>query len=225
MPSAKPGIVLDIGRQHQLTAGVEALQHERREVGARRVEGGRVAGRPRSHDQHVPRSSMAAPNPPIAFQRAAIPCEAGARPSDAALGRAERTAQSSEDTTQTVIRSAVLAGAGPGGEDAEVRGGSLEPCLDQLDGSAPHRRDAGTPARGRRGHRARRRRPERRWGSRSLVVPRSSATGGGAAKARVALGQRFDVGRVVVHPLPLHPAGRGEARVLRPDGALGGGHR
>ena len=46
-------VVLDVARDHQLAAPVEALDHERAQVGARRVERGRVAGRAAADDDHV----------------------------------------------------------------------------------------------------------------------------------------------------------------------------
>ena len=64
-------IVLDVGREHQLAAGVEPLEDERREVGAGGVQGGRVAGRPRPDHDHVPhvrhgaQSSHRRKRPPI----------------------------------------------------------------------------------------------------------------------------------------------------------------
>ena len=50
----EPRIVLDVRRQHQLTAGLETLQDERREVRPRGVQGGREPGRPRADHDHVP---------------------------------------------------------------------------------------------------------------------------------------------------------------------------
>ena len=47
------GIVLDVARDHQLAAPVEALDHERVHVRARRVEGGRVAGAGAPDDDHL----------------------------------------------------------------------------------------------------------------------------------------------------------------------------
>ena len=56
-PSGKPGIVLDLGRDHQLaaglTAGDHALDDERLEVGARRVDGRRQSGGSRTNNDHV----------------------------------------------------------------------------------------------------------------------------------------------------------------------------
>ena len=43
-------VVLDVARDHQLAAPLEALDHERLEVGARGVERGRVAGRAAADD-------------------------------------------------------------------------------------------------------------------------------------------------------------------------------
>ncbi len=47
------GVVLDVGGDHQLSTPVEALDHERLEVGACGVQRRRVAGRPASDDDHV----------------------------------------------------------------------------------------------------------------------------------------------------------------------------
>src|SRR6185312_11951362 len=47
------GVVLHVGRLLQQPAPREALDDERVEVGPRRVEGGRVAGRPAADDDHV----------------------------------------------------------------------------------------------------------------------------------------------------------------------------
>ena len=52
-PLGIAGVVLDVGRVLQLAAPLEALEDERLEVGPRRVEGGRVAGRPAADDDHV----------------------------------------------------------------------------------------------------------------------------------------------------------------------------
>ena len=46
-------VVLDVGRVLQLAAPLEALEDERLEVGARRVERGGVAGGPAADDDHV----------------------------------------------------------------------------------------------------------------------------------------------------------------------------
>ena len=46
-------IVLDVARDHQLAAPVEALDHERLQVGARGVQRGRVAGRTTADDDHL----------------------------------------------------------------------------------------------------------------------------------------------------------------------------
>src|SRR5258706_16467052 len=56
--SGKAGIVFDIGWEHQLapgdqTAGVEAFDANRFEIGARGVDGGSEAGRSRTDDEHV----------------------------------------------------------------------------------------------------------------------------------------------------------------------------
>jgi hypothetical protein len=47
------GVVVDVRRDHELAAGTEPLDHERRQVGAGGVEGGRVPGRPAADDQEV----------------------------------------------------------------------------------------------------------------------------------------------------------------------------
>ena len=47
------GVVLDVARDHQLAAPLEALDHERREVGTRGVEGRRVAGRTSADDDEL----------------------------------------------------------------------------------------------------------------------------------------------------------------------------
>ena len=46
-------VVLHVGRDHQLAAPVEAFDHERLEVCARRIERGGVAGRPAADHDHV----------------------------------------------------------------------------------------------------------------------------------------------------------------------------
>ena len=46
-------VVLDVARDHELAAPAEALDHERVEVGARRVERLRVAGGPAADDDRV----------------------------------------------------------------------------------------------------------------------------------------------------------------------------
>ena len=46
------GVVLDVARDHQLTAVGEALEHQRVQVGARGIEGRRVAGRASADDDH-----------------------------------------------------------------------------------------------------------------------------------------------------------------------------
>ena len=45
-------VVLDLGGDHELSAGHEAGDDERLEVGARGVDGGRQAGRAAAHDEH-----------------------------------------------------------------------------------------------------------------------------------------------------------------------------
>ena len=52
-PVGEPGVVLDVGRQHELTAGLQPLQDERLEVGARGIEGRGVAGRSGADHDHV----------------------------------------------------------------------------------------------------------------------------------------------------------------------------
>jgi hypothetical protein len=49
-PSGITGVVLDVGGVLKLSAPVDALDHERLEIGARRIQGGRVAGRPTADD-------------------------------------------------------------------------------------------------------------------------------------------------------------------------------
>ena len=46
-------VVLDVARDHQLAAPVEAFDHQRAQVGASRVESGGVAGRSAADDDHV----------------------------------------------------------------------------------------------------------------------------------------------------------------------------
>ncbi len=46
-------VVLHVGRVLQLPTPLEALEDERLEVGARGVQGGRVAGRPTADDDYV----------------------------------------------------------------------------------------------------------------------------------------------------------------------------
>ena len=43
-PVRVAGVVLDVARDHQLAAPLEPLDHERLELGPRRIERGRVAG-------------------------------------------------------------------------------------------------------------------------------------------------------------------------------------
>ena len=50
MTSAKPGIVLDVGRDRHLPAGLDALDEHRLQHGARGIDRGRVAGRARAED-------------------------------------------------------------------------------------------------------------------------------------------------------------------------------
>ena len=52
-PLREAGVVLDVGRVLKLAAPLEALDHERLEVGARRVGGGRVAGAGAADDDQV----------------------------------------------------------------------------------------------------------------------------------------------------------------------------
>ena len=52
-PLGEAGVVLDVGRVLQLTAPLEALEHERLEVGAGGVESGGVPGRAAADDDHV----------------------------------------------------------------------------------------------------------------------------------------------------------------------------
>ena len=53
MTSAKPGIVLDVGGDGELAAGLDALDQDRLQHGARRIDGGRVAGRARADDDDL----------------------------------------------------------------------------------------------------------------------------------------------------------------------------
>jgi hypothetical protein len=52
-PLREAGVVVDLGGDHQLAAGAEALDHEGREVGASGVQRGRVCGRATTDDQQV----------------------------------------------------------------------------------------------------------------------------------------------------------------------------
>ena len=58
-PVDEPGVVLDLGRQHQLAAGLVAgrrglaLEDERLELGPRRVQGGGEARRPAADDDDL----------------------------------------------------------------------------------------------------------------------------------------------------------------------------
>ena len=52
-PLGVAGVVLDVGRVLELAAPLEALDHERLEVGARGVERGRVAGAAAADDDQV----------------------------------------------------------------------------------------------------------------------------------------------------------------------------
>ena len=52
-PFGEARIVLDLGRVLELPAPLEALDHQRLELGARRVDGGRVAGAGPADDDHV----------------------------------------------------------------------------------------------------------------------------------------------------------------------------
>ena len=47
----KARIVFDIGRDGQLAAGLDALDHQRLQHGARGIDGGRISGRARPKDQ------------------------------------------------------------------------------------------------------------------------------------------------------------------------------
>ena len=47
------GIVLDVGGDGELAAGLEALDHDRLEHGARRIDGRRVSGRTRPDDDDL----------------------------------------------------------------------------------------------------------------------------------------------------------------------------
>ena len=58
-PLGIAGVVLDVGRVLKLPAPLEALDHERLEVGARGVERGRVAGGPAAEDDQVLDSLLA----------------------------------------------------------------------------------------------------------------------------------------------------------------------
>ena len=57
--------VLDVGGEHQLAAGADPLDHERVQIGPRRVDRGGETGRPGSDDDDFPRvhwsSSACAP--------------------------------------------------------------------------------------------------------------------------------------------------------------------
>ena len=69
----EPRVVLDVGRQHELPAGVETLEHQGRQVRPGRVEGGRVPGRTRADHDHVAFVASWFANPPTAHERAGIP--------------------------------------------------------------------------------------------------------------------------------------------------------
>ena len=58
-----PGVVLDVARDHQLAAPLKALDHERLQVGARRVQRGRIAGRPTADDDQLPDVLIAQSSP------------------------------------------------------------------------------------------------------------------------------------------------------------------
>ena len=47
------GIILDVRGDHELAAGLEARDEHRLQHGARRIDGGRVAGRPRADDDEL----------------------------------------------------------------------------------------------------------------------------------------------------------------------------
>jgi hypothetical protein len=53
------GVVLDVARDHELAAPLEALDHERLQVRARRVERSGVPGRTPADDDHVPNVVLA----------------------------------------------------------------------------------------------------------------------------------------------------------------------
>ena len=53
MTSAKPGIVLDVGGDGELAAGLDALDQHRLQHGARGIDRGGVAGRARADDQDL----------------------------------------------------------------------------------------------------------------------------------------------------------------------------
>ena len=64
-PVDEARIVLDFGREHQLSPGLEALDHEWREVGTGRVDRGREPRRPGADDYQVARFPFQFPLSPI----------------------------------------------------------------------------------------------------------------------------------------------------------------
>ena len=58
-PVGVAGIVLDVTRDHQLSAPLDALDHERPEICPGRVQGSRVTGRPPAHDDYVTHCRLA----------------------------------------------------------------------------------------------------------------------------------------------------------------------
>ena len=98
------GIVLDVRREHQLSAGVQTLEHEGREVGAGGVQGGGVARRARSDHDHVAGIRHGASNPPIGGNTRLFPrpqLRGGGRGYSCAEEK-ERMLQSSVANTHTV---------------------------------------------------------------------------------------------------------------------------
>ena len=57
-------VVLDLGGQHELAAGVDALEHHGVQVGPAGVQGRGVAGRPRADHDHAAGQSMVREHPP-----------------------------------------------------------------------------------------------------------------------------------------------------------------
>jgi hypothetical protein len=52
-PVGKAGIVLDVGRQHELPAGADPLDHERMQIGARGIDRGGQTRRARPDDDDL----------------------------------------------------------------------------------------------------------------------------------------------------------------------------
>ena len=69
----KTGVVLDIGRNRQLPARLQAGHQNRLQIGARGVDRGRVARRPRADDQDLAVMTLRHPKKSVIFGQHTIP--------------------------------------------------------------------------------------------------------------------------------------------------------